>query len=325
VVSSNQNIIFVSKKTNELSQEDIGQLIKLHNETMSDQRTEKEFKAKYLYNFLGFSFHGLMKLDGKIIGCYNVIPYEFVFFSKKVFVGQWCETLIHQDFRGKFSNFRKLGDIVNEELKKYKIFFVYGLPNRQLYVVSKRLLGMKDIGKLSYYVYPNNLKKFITKFYPLNILLCLFLKLLIKIKIKINHEYKFSIYKIYNEKFHYSRYGEDKEYRVFLNKNYKLIYKIENSKKYNNAKIIWIIDVFPLTKINLEKSINELVNLNQDVDLIVYIGNLDKIPNNLYKVPDNFLKRQSIFSGKILDKSRVQDEVFRMSNWNINLSNFDHK
>ena len=43
----NQNIIFVSKKTNELSQEDIGQLIKLHNETMSDQRTEKEFKAKY--------------------------------------------------------------------------------------------------------------------------------------------------------------------------------------------------------------------------------------------------------------------------------------
>ena len=91
----------------------------------------------------------------------------------------------------------------------------------------------------------------------------------------------------------------------------------ENSKKYNNAKIIWIIDVFPLTKINLEKSISELVNLNQDVDLIVYIGNLDKIPNNLYKVPDNFLKRQSIFSGKILDKSLVQEEVFRMSIWNI--------
>lgn len=66
----------------------MGQLIKLYNETMNDQRTETEFKAKYLYNFLGFSFHGLMKLDGKIIGCYNVTPYEFVFFSKKIFIGQ---------------------------------------------------------------------------------------------------------------------------------------------------------------------------------------------------------------------------------------------
>ena len=321
----NQNFIFVLKKTNELNSGEIEQLIELHNETMNKDRTETEFKEKYLYNFLGFSFHGLMKLDDKIVGCYNVIPYEFVFFSKKIFFGQWCENLIHHDFRGNFYNFIKLANIVNEELKKFKIFFIYGWPNRPLYVVSKRLLGMKDIGKLNYYVYPNNLKKFVTKFYPFNILLGLFLKLLIKIKIKFNHEYKFSIYKIYNENFHHSRYGKNKEYKVFLDKNYKLIYKIEDSKKYNNAKIIWIIDVLPLTKVNLEKSVNELINLNEDIDLIVYIGNLDKIPNNLFKVPDNLLKEQSIFSGKILDKTQVQETVFKISNWNINLSNFDHK
>ena len=322
---SNQNPAFIFKKTNELSEEEIEQLVKLHNETMSKERTGIEFKEKYLYNFLGFSFHGIMKLEGKIVGCYNVIPYEFIFFSKKFFFGQWCETLIHHDLRGSFYNFKKLGNIVNEELKKFKIFFVYGWPNRPLYVVSKRLLGMKDIGKLNYYVYPNNLKKFITKFYPFNILLGLFLKFLIKIKIKFNQEYKFSIYKIYNEKFHHSRYGNNQEYKVFLDKNYKLIYKIENSKKYNNAKIVWIIDVFPLTKINIEKSVNKLINLSEDIDLIVYIGSLDKIPNNLFKIPDNFLKRQSIFSGKILDATQVQETVFKISNWNINLSNFDHK
>ena len=322
---TNQNFTFVSKKTNELSSEELNQLIKLNNETMNNERTEVKFKEKYLYNFLGFSFHGLMKSDNKIVGCYNVIPYEFVFFSKKILIGQWCETLIHQDFRGGFSNFRKLGDIVNEELKKSKIFFVYGLPNRQLYVVSKRLLGMKDIGKLSYYVYPNSLKKFITKFYPFNILFCLFLKFLIKIKIKFNHEYKFSIHKIYNEKFHYSRYGNSKEYKVLSNENYKLIYKIESSKKYNDAKIVWLIDVLPLTKLNLEKSVDELANLVKDVDLIVYIGNLDEIPNNLFKVSDKFLKRQSFFSGKILDKTQVSEAIFKMSSWNINLSNFDHK
>ena len=44
--------------------------------------TKKKFQDKYLLNFLGFSFHGLMKLDDKIVGCYNVIPYEFIFFSE---------------------------------------------------------------------------------------------------------------------------------------------------------------------------------------------------------------------------------------------------
>ena len=81
----NHNFTFVSKKTNQLNNEELKELIKLHNETMNDKRTEKTFKEKYLYNFLGFSFHGLMKSDGKIVGCYNVIPYEFIFFSKKNF------------------------------------------------------------------------------------------------------------------------------------------------------------------------------------------------------------------------------------------------
>ena len=266
-----------------------------------------------------------MKSDDKIVGCYNVIPYEFILFSKKILIGQWCETLIHEDFRGGFSNFRKLGDIVNEELKKSKIFFVYGLPNRQLYIVSKRLLGMKDIGKLNYYVHPNSLNKFFTKFYPLNIFFCFFLKFLAKVKNKFSHDYNFLIYKIYNEKFHYSRYGNNEEYKVISDKDYKLIYKIENNKKYNNAKIIWIIDVMPLTKLNLENAVEELKNQKRDVDLIVYIGNLDKTPSNLFKVSEKFLKRQSIFSGKILDETQVPETVFKMSNWNINLSNFDHK
>ena len=94
---------------------------------------------------------------------------------------------------------------------------------------------------------------------------------------------------------------------------------------HNNAKIIWIIDVLPLSKANLEQSVNELINLSEDIDLIVYIGNLNKVPNNLFKVPDNFLKERSIFSGKILDTTQVQETAFEISNWNINSSNFDHK
>ena len=77
------NLIFIVKKTNDLTDQEIDQLLLLHNTTMSAKRTKKMLQDKYSLNFLGFSFHGLMESDGKIIGCYNVIPYEFVLFSKK--------------------------------------------------------------------------------------------------------------------------------------------------------------------------------------------------------------------------------------------------
>ena len=49
------------------------------------------------------------------------------------------------------------------------------------------------------------------------------------VKNKFNHDYNFLIYKIYNEKFHYSRYANNEEYKIISHKDYKLIYKIENN------------------------------------------------------------------------------------------------
>ena len=84
----NSQFTFVVKKTNELSEEEIDEINKLFNEVFNINsqtlRTKEEFKKKFLNNFLKFSFHSLMKLNNKIVGCYHVIPYEFDFFSTKI-------------------------------------------------------------------------------------------------------------------------------------------------------------------------------------------------------------------------------------------------
>ena len=174
MTKTDNSLFFTVKKTTELTDQEIDQLLYLNNTTMNEQRTKKNFQDKYLLNFLGFSFHALMIKNNIIVGCNTVIPQEFIFFDKKCIFGQWCETLIDKNFRGAFSNFKKLGNILNEELLKHEICFIYGLPNRALYIVSKRLLGMRDIGKLDYYAYPKKLNKFLVKYYPLNQLLCFF-------------------------------------------------------------------------------------------------------------------------------------------------------
>ena len=121
MLKKDSNLVFKVKKTTELSEQDIDQLIYLVHSTMNEKRTKKDYKEKYLLNFLGFSFHALMIKDNKIVGCNTVIPQEFKFFHKKYIFGQWCETLIDKDFRGAFTNFKKLGNILDNVLLENNI------------------------------------------------------------------------------------------------------------------------------------------------------------------------------------------------------------
>ena len=325
MLKEDNNLVFKVKKTNELSEEELDQLLNLIRSTMNVERTKKKFKDKYLKNFLGYSFHALMIKESTIVGCNTVIPQEFIYFSEKHIFGQWCETLIDKNFRGNFSNFKKLGLILDEILIKHNISFVYGLPNKSLYVVSKRLLGMKDIGKLNYYVYPSRMNKFFNRFYPLNIIICFFLKVLLKFKIKFNYDYNFKIHKLNNVNFFKSRYPDDENYKHEINDNFKFTYKIETSIKHNNAKIIWIIDIDPLNKSNLEEAVNNLIKKNYNQDLIIFIGNLKIIPYNLIKIPNKFIEEHNVYSGKIINNEKIKENIFNSSNWNINSSNFDYK
>jgi len=325
MLEKNSSLVFIVKKTNQLTSEDLEQLLLLHNKTMNKKRTKRQFEDKYSLNFLGFSFHSLMICNNKIVGCNTAIPQEFIFFKKKYTFGQWCETLIDDKFRGMLSNFKKLGNILNKELLKNNIYFIYGLPNRTLYIVSKRLLGMKDIVKLDYYVYPIKLNKFLIKYYPLNNLLSFFIKFLIKFRFKFKKRFNNQIQKIYNNSFHQSRYNNNEDYRIFNINDCKIIYKIDISERFNKAKIIWIVDILPLYKLNLENAVDYLRKKYDDIDLIIYIGKISSLPYNLIKIPSHFIKENNIVSGKILDEDKIDNSIFDYKNWNINSSNFDYR
>ena len=82
--------------------------------------------------------------------------------------------------------------------------------------------------------------------------------------------------------------------------------------------------MIPLSKINIELSVNKILKALPSTDLIIYVGNLRSVPANLLKVPKFLLKKkQTIISGKILNSAEVDDSIFKISNWSINLSNFD--
>ena len=321
------NLKFEVKKTNELNNDEIEKINYIFNNTfnsfISTKRTSEGFKKKFLNNFLKFSFHGLMKNGDNIVGCYHIIPYEFNYFSKRKLFGLSVDTTIDNKFRGNIYNLKKLANIVYAEIRKYNIYFVYGLPNDKFYLVKKKVFGWKDIGKLNYYVYPKNLTKIFKNSKVLNIFIINLIKILLKLRPNFEKEYNFIINKIYNTEFHSARF--DESYKVIIKDDFKFIYKITKLKKYKELNVLYLIDVIPLKKKNIEIAIDEIKKIDSKIDLIVYIGCLNSSPKNLFKIPDFLLKNQRIFSGKILDSSEMNDQVYNESLWNINSSNFDVK
>lgn len=310
------NIIFYFKKTNELNSEEINQLNNLFNstfrESLKNERSIEEFKRKYLTNILEFSFHGIMKFNNKIVGCYNVIPQEFRYFKKRCIFGLSVDTSIEKKYRGNIYNLKKLANIVYSELKNFNIPFVYGLPNDKFYLVKKKLLGWKDIGEIDYYVSLGSLN---------------FLNKLIKFFISsfnVDKKKKISesnISKIYSNMFKKWRYDDN---HIIIKKNDAIAFlKLEVKKKFFIFKIAVILDIFPITADSLQKISEEIKKKYADVKAIIYFGKLSHIPENFFLLPNFILKRQTIFSGKILDDSLSGQLIFNLINWNINLSNFD--
>ena len=318
---------FYFKKTTDLDIEEKNQINNLYNDTFINfidrKRTIDDFLFKYKKNYLGFSFHGIIKSKDKIIGSYNVIPGEFLYFKEKKYFGQSVDTAIDKNFKGNIYNLRKLAHGVYQMLLKHDISFVYGLPNKSFYKVKKKVLNWNDIGNLNFYIHPIDLKKILGKFKLFNSIILNLLKIFYMLKYKKEEKYNSNIKKKTDSNFIDMRF--DSTYLVYKNTNYNLIYKTIIKKDYSQSKFVYIIDVLPFSINNLEDSVKKISEIEKNIDLIIYpdIGKF-KI-KNMIKVPDFIFKNKPVVSGKILDEKIISKSIFNKHNWQINLSNFDIK
>ena len=142
-----EKIEFYFKKTKDLSIEEKKLINELYNVTFENfiekKRSIDEFMFKYESNLLGFSFHGMIKINDKIIGSYNVIPGKFLHFKEERYFGQSVDTAIDKNFKGNIYNLRKLSQGVYDMMLKDNINFVYGLPNRSFYKVKKKNIKLE--------------------------------------------------------------------------------------------------------------------------------------------------------------------------------------
>ena len=129
----------------------------------------------------------------------------------------------------------------------------------------------------------------------------------------------FPIAKLMDKSFLEYRYGA----------NYKLLKLGEDSFAYyriydeQEVRTAFIIDVFPLMKRNVEKSVKAIYTKEKSrIDIIVYVGNLGFKPRNLFPTPARFGPRILHLCGRKIDDT-LDDRVFEIDNWRYNLADLD--
>jgi hypothetical protein len=313
---------FIVKKTNELTQIEKQQICDLFLDVFKKEKSLKDFEKQFLNTTKGYSYHSLMIDNEIVVGINTLIPYDYIYFEKEVLIVLSVDTMTKEKYRA-LPNFTKMARMVYEEAKNDGVCFVLGFPNDISYKIFKKMLKWKDIGRLNFYILPINIgsiKKSLFLLSPLSYIFSKMINILPLFRKKNIHNIQNSIYKLNNQKFKIQRYS-DKEHKVIKNEDYEFIYKLDN---HENINIAYILDVIPLNKYTLEKATMQLINkYNFKIDSIIYIGNIDFKPINIFEVPLKFEPKNIYVSGLILNDEIIDDRIWSLNNWNLNLSNMD--
>jgi hypothetical protein len=316
---------FIFKKTTDLTTQEKDQIRSLFLSVFAKEKSATHFDSEFLATPLGYSFHGLMVQAGTIVGCYSSVPYRYTFFGTECIFALSVDTMINDEWRG-LDNLKKLANLVYAELQKAGVEFVFGFPNDNIHKIRKRFLGWKDLGTLDYFVLPIRPGAFLGSGRWLNLpaLACArLLNLLVMLPWSASPPPPDNISLIDDELFqrHRYRFFEGTYLRADLGRGGSATYRLDS---HEGARLAYILDLTTLSRDAVQRAARCIfARHHADIDAIAYVGKLRFRPINLPKVPKRYEPKTEYMSGRILAGNVVDDRVYDINNWKVNLSTFD--
>jgi len=279
------------------------------------------FEKRFLHSSNGYSYHSLLLADDLIVGSFSAIPYRYKYFGKEMTFALSVDTMIAKEHRGKPSHLPEMANLVYQALVDDGIPLIYGFPNELYYNHEKRLMGTSDIGRLHYYMLPLNIGAIVSIMKCCNFISQTFAKIFIVLNRKsTDGDFKYSIEKINDEIFDRHRYDESYSFLDIDGKG-RCVYKIHDE---GGVKTLHILDVSPLSPEFFQKAVQHVYQIaSKEIDAILYVGTLPFYPRGLIKVPRFMEPQRIMMTGKILIPEIIDESVFVIDNWNVNVSNFD--
>ncbi len=310
------------KKTVDLSDLEIDEINKIHKITLDFDCSIEAFKNKFNNTALGYSYHGLLKDNGKIVGAHAGVPFYYLKNGERFMAGLGIDSMILPLYRDYF-HFRDIFVACEKAMLTDGCKLRIGFPNDTSYPILKKGFKYKDIGLLDTYCLPLKASALKNSLRFLNPLVAVFSFLWLGMSyLSIGKKEKHYMFERERESFNTTRFKWfNADYKEIKCDKFVSYYKI---KKKEGVVTAFILDVYPLTKSNFEKTTRAVYKKeSRQIEMIIYVGKLPFVPLSLIKLPRKLEPKQFRFTCHVLEPEYFDHSVLDINSWDINLSSFD--
>ncbi len=302
-------------------------MIGTFNKVFSQNVSREWFFNFFTKNPDGFSYHAVIVKNNQVVASCSAILYHYKMPQSLNRFGVLVSLFVDKmNYRDPFALY-KMYEALKIKMIENKVCLIYAVPNQNSYPYFKKVLKFTDIGKLEYYCLPikiaNILQRkpaFLNSISKAGVLFWLIIK---RISLLINnrHESKKAIQIVNNDAlFRQQRYSSS--HKISEDKNGFFSYTVVLEGKIKTA---YILDFYSKAGIKDRRTLINCIFLilkNEDVDIILFVGKLDRKIDILFKVPVSKEPKSLVLSGEVYDKNLPIDAL-NFKNWDFGLLNFD--
>ena len=317
-------LTYAVKTTNQLTAPEILQLRELFTEVFHKPFPEDVLRRKYSGACLGHSFHSLLLDQSRIVGAFSAIPVRYRYFGQPLLFAPTADLMIARQYRGSVKQLQKIGAGLFEKLKEAGVAFVFACLREEMRIVHQAASRWRTVGKVFYYVA------------PLRLPYCEPAGAMIRWALRLRGRAPdrtgagmWPIEKINDEQFAQYRYQvfPVPYQRLSLGPEAGAVYA---TKLFNpvegvppDIRLGLLLDVWPLDAPTFDRAVAEIRRREPRLHFLAYQGRLPFRPRGMVRLPERFEKKAWFVAGRILRDDLLDDRIFDISHWNINLSNGD--
>lgn len=309
------------KRTNELTAMERSRLCSLFGSVFGRPMPEDLFLRKYRDAPCGDSLHCLAIQDG-IAGSFAAIVQRYSFFGRDCLFAIAIDLMLEAKYRPNIALMRRMSEALYARLAESGVAFVFSCVREEMMRFHQVAGGWRQIGPLSYFVAPVRAPR-----YP-------GLPAVLRAAIRLANVLAGSgaatpaIDKRNDSLFRAWRYS-------FFPTDYRTAEAAAATGIYTGktfwdlpgapagARLSFLIDVWPPTQAAIDAVVADIARREADIDYLIYPGLIPFQPRRMLRVPRRFEKPRYHLGGRILRPDVVDDRLYDLANWNVNLSNTD--
>lgn len=316
--------------SNELNDNDWAQITSGFNESFELNKGPVELVSYYSLSELGYSYHAIARNgDGVIIAHSSIFPYYYLVNKERMLFGLSGGTFVLKAYRKDAFLYVDLLEELKDYVSSKGIVLTYGVSNENSFGMAVRVLGSFHLKDLKYYAIPVAFSKLILKkkFIFVDRILQLFLVFwcfLLRLYSQNCDatERQQPIRLDLTEKFYSIRFGV--KYKQIQTEKFNAIYRIVDEGGIRTAYLMDFRRKGLRSLFALSSVVSNILQ-NEEVDLIVFVGELSFFQSILCKVPRRFEPQRLPLTYDLLvnKNTELNDLISDPGNWDFSLMNFD--